>query len=173
MPKPPSRLYPEAAIVALLTVNAVYYATFGTLAKAADALAWLVLLVLFEIEMHFPGRVHSAQRVLALRIARVAAAIGIIAAALGYVVERDVLDAINSALWIAVVVLLEIELRWPDAVDRARRVFTSTASALYASLGALVLAWAARGEWFDAYDAALWLLAFGALEMDVLKRHAT
>jgi hypothetical protein len=29
------------------------------------------------------------------------------------------------------------------------------------------LLWAWRGEWFDAYDALLWLVAFAAIEMDV------
>ena len=33
---------------------------------------------------------------------------------------------------------------------------------------ALVAAWLWRGEWFEAYDAALWLIAFATLEMDVL-----
>ena len=31
-----------------------------------------------------------------------------------------------------------------------------------------VAAWLWRGEWFEAYDAALWLIAFATLEMDVL-----
>jgi len=33
---------------------------------------------------------------------------------------------------------------------------------------ALVAAWLWRGDWFDAYDAALWLVAFATLEMDLL-----
>ncbi len=36
-------------------------------------------------------------------------------------------------------------------------------------LAALVLVWAWRREWFDAYDAALWLAAFAMIEMDVLR----
>ena len=28
---------------------------------------------------------------------------------------------------------------------------------------------ALRGEWFDAYDAVLWLIAFVLIEMDALK----
>jgi hypothetical protein len=28
--------------------------------------------------------------------------------------------------------------------------------------------WATRGEWFDAYDAALWLAAFVFIEMELL-----
>jgi len=45
----------------------------------------------------------------------------------------------------------------------------SHATTLYAGLGALVLVWAWRGEWFDAYDALLWLIAFVTIEIDVLQ----
>jgi hypothetical protein len=83
-------------------------------------------------------------------------------------IERDSLDAINTALWIAVVVLLEIEVRRPREVTRFRSLFKFTAVGLYASLALLVLIWAWRGEWVDAYDALLWLIAFATIEMDVL-----
>jgi len=43
-----------------------------------------------------------------------------------------------------------------------------TAALLYAALGILVVIWLVRGEWMDAWDAALWLAAFGVLEMDLL-----
>ena len=90
-------------------------------------------------------------------------------AAIGYAVQNEWLDAVNTALWIAVVVLLEFEVRSPGAVARRRGWFTATATTLYAGLGALVLVWAWRGDWFDAYDAALWLTAFAMIEMDVLQ----
>ena len=40
---------------------------------------------------------------------------------------------------------------------------------LYAGLAALVPVWAWRGEWFDAYDATLWLVAFATIEINVLR----
>ena len=39
---------------------------------------------------------------------------------------------------------------------------------LYAALLMLVPVWAWRGEWLDAWDAALWLAAFFAIELNVL-----
>jgi len=33
----------------------------------------------------------------------------------------------------------------------------------------LIPLWALRGEWFDAYDAVLWLIAFALIEKDALK----
>ena len=75
----------------------------------------------------------------------------------------------KKLLWILVVVLLECELRYPHAVARRRRSFTAIAVVLYTSIAALVPFWALHGEWFDAYDAVLWLVSFWFIEMDVLK----
>ena len=113
---------------------------------------------------------ESARRAkAAIRGLRLVAAAAVGAAAVGYAYQREWLDAVNTALWIAVVVLLESEVRSPGAVARHRIWFAGTAAALYSALAALVLVWAWRGEWFDAYDAALWLTAFAMIEMDVLR----
>ena len=53
-----------------------------------------------------------------------------------------------------------------DTLEPAR--FAAVTAALYSGLGALVLVWAWRGAWFDAYDAVLWLAAFATIEMNVL-----
>jgi hypothetical protein len=92
----------------------------------------------------------------------------LVAAMTGYVHEKEWLDSLNVGLWCAVVALLEFEVRRPAAAMRHRVPFAVAALALYSGLLALVAAWLWRGEWFDAYDAALWLVAFATLEMDVL-----
>jgi hypothetical protein len=157
----------KAVLLALLTVNAVFYALGGTLSKALDASAWLLLLVSFEVEARFAGALSSGRWLVALRALRLVAGIGVITAAVGYVLEKNALDATNTVLWIAVVVLLEIEIRRPDLVRRARNAFSLTAYALYGGLAALVAVWLAEREWFDAYDALLWLIAYAALELNV------
>lgn len=68
------------------------------------------------------------------------------------------------------VALLEVEVRHAAAVARLRAWFARAAAALYSGLGALALAWIWQGEWFDAYDALLWLVAFVTLEINVLWR---
>jgi hypothetical protein len=155
-------------LLALLTFDAAYYALAGTTSKAVDAAAWLVLLILFEIEAQLVHRRPRAGLTSALRAARLMAAAGVFAATVGYIFEDDALDAVNSALWIAVVVLLEAEFRRPDLVARARRAFTAVAFALYGSLAVLVIVWAWRQEWFDAYDATLWLIAFATIELEAV-----
>ena len=160
----PSARIIAAALVALLAANLVYFALFDSASKAVDSAAWLVLLILFLAETHFGSRLSR----LTLRSLRLVAAAGVVAAALAYIVERNRLDAINSALWIGVIALLEAELRWPDALKRARTTFSLAAFVLYGGLAALVLVWVLRREWLDAYDAALWLIAFAALELEAL-----
>jgi hypothetical protein len=157
----------KTALFALLACNTAYYVVSGTMSEALDAGAWLALLALFQLETGFGRRLGGAATV--IRIARLGAAVAVGAAAVGYVNQREWLDATNIALWIAVVVLLELELRRPAAVARRRAGFAATAAAVYGGLAVLVLIWAWRGEWFDAYDAMLWLAAFVMIEMDVLQ----
>ena len=73
-------------------------------------------------------------------------------------------------LALGVVLLLEVEVRYPRQVERRRRLFWTLTGAVYALLASLVPAWAWRGEWLDAWDAALWLTAFFAIELNVLEQ---
>lgn len=159
----------KAAVFALLAGNTAFYLFAGTLNKALDAAAWLALLALFELETGFGERLRGKGAAVAIRGARLAAAAMVGATAIGYLYGNEWLDAVNSWLWIAVVVLLEIEVRYPRAVARCRSWFAAAAVTLYSGLGALVLVWAWRREWLDAYDALLWLAAFAMIEMNVLR----
>ncbi len=159
----------RAALYALLLANALYFAWAGTRSEALDAAAWLVLLALFELEARRAGWLAHGRRRAILRMTRLVAAAGVIAAMLGYAFEDDVLDAVNSVLWIAVVILLEAEVRFPRLVSNARRTFGAMAALLYSGLAVLVVLWAVNGLWFDAYDALLWLIAFATLELNLIK----
>jgi hypothetical protein len=160
----------KAALLVLLAANTVYFAVVGTASKGIDAFAWLTLLVLFDIETAYNDRLRSRGAQLGVRAARLLAGAGVIAATIGYVFEEDTLDAVNALLWIAVVVLLEMELRWPALIARQRTAFNIAAVALFGGLALLVVLWAASGMWLDAYDAVLWLVAFAAIEVDLTRR---
>jgi hypothetical protein len=162
----------RAGLYALLLGNAFYFAWAGTRSEAVDAAAWLVLLALFDVETRWPQWFVERRRRAALRLTRLLAAAGVVAAMAGYTIEEDVLDAVNSVLWITVVILLEAEVRFPERVAKARDAFTAVAVLLYGGLAVLVVLWAAKGMWFDAYDALLWLIAFATLELDVLRKNA-
>ena len=157
------------ALFALLAGNTAYYLFAGPLSKGLDAAAWLALLALFALETGLVGNIRAGGAAVAVRGARLVAATAVCAAGIFYVVEGDWLDVLNTGLWIAIVVMLEFEVRRPLAVARHRAWFAATAAMLYTGLAMLVVAWMWRGEWFDAYDALLWLMAFALIEMDVLK----
>lgn len=160
----------KAVLFLLLAANTAYFAIYETTSKGIDSAAWLTLFVLFEAETSFGVHLASARRKLVLRALRLVAAAGVIAASLGYVFEDNALDAVNSALWIVIIVLLEAELRFPRMAERYRTAFGVAAAALYGGLGVLVLIWAVRGMWIDAYDAALWLTAFITIELAIVRR---
>jgi hypothetical protein len=158
----------QAALLLLLACNTTYYLIAGRFSEALESVAWYALLILFLLET---ARARQGASLLALRVnhgLRLAATLAIAVSAVFYVAEKEWLDAANLLLWIAVVTLLEIEIRRPAAIAAHRNVFTLTAALLYTTLGALAVVWLTRGEWMDAWDAALWLTAFGVLELDLL-----
>ena len=159
-------LWFKALVFALLAWNTVVYVYSGTLSEGIDSVAWLVLLALFELET---GTGAPRKRVAVIHGARIVAATAIPVAAIGYFLEREWLDAVNSVLWIAVVVLLETQIRFPAAATRYRLWMSAAAAGLYCGLASVALAWLWQAEWFGAYDAALWLLAFVAIEINVLQ----
>lgn len=158
----------QTGLTLLLAANTVWFMTFAPWTKGLDSLAWLALLLLFTLEAANPPWLEHRHARGLVHVLRAGAALGIAASAYGYLKQGEWLDALNIALWVLVVVLLEGELRWPQQVARHRRGFTRCAIALYASIAALIPFWALRGEWIDAYDAVLWLAAFALIELDLL-----
>lgn len=160
----------KLAVFVLLIANTVVFIMQGTASEALDSAAWLILLLLFELETAHGKRLTSRGAVFAVHNTRFVAGVAVVIAAIGYIGENDWLDATNAWFWIAVVVLLEAQIRFGEQVARHRISLEILAAMLYCALGALVFVWAWRGEWFDAYDAALWLLAFATIEMNVLRK---
>ncbi|MCW5576044.1 MAG: hypothetical protein KIT13_08110 [Burkholderiales bacterium] len=93
-------------------------------------------------------------------------------AAAAYLGEAEWLDAANALLWIGVVIVLELEVRLPQAAVRQHRLAAGASFALYAALATVALAWLLRGEWLDAYDALLWIAAFVLIELDLFRKDA-
>ena len=160
----------RAALIALLAWNTAVYLWSGTRSEALDSSAWLVLLLSFELETGAEERRIGPRAALFARACRLAAAAALVVATIGYVREKEWLDAVNMGLWVAVVSLLEVQVRYPEVDVRRRLGFTVIAAVLYSALAALVLAWAWRREWFDAYDALLWLIAFATIEMNIFRK---
>lgn len=155
-------------LLALLACNTLYYLVAGRASEALDSIAWYVLLLLFLLETARGGIARRGVTLAVVHGLRLLATLAIATSAVLYVMEKAWLDATNLALWIAVVALLEIEVRYPAMLAAHHRAFAATATLLYGALALLVLTWLVRGEWMDAWDAALWLAAFALLELKLL-----
>jgi hypothetical protein len=160
----------KLGLLVLLTVNSAVFALRGTAAEGLDSIAWLTLLVLFELETAYARWLSTRRAVLAVHAVRLCAAAAVVAAAVGYLREEAWLDAANAGGWIAVVVLLELKVRFSQAFMRHRGETEASAGVLYLGLGAIVVVWAWQGEWFEAYDAVLWIVAFVTIELNMLVR---
>ena len=154
----------KIAIVALLALNFAVYALFDTWIKAVDALVWLGLLILYEMEANHLASNHHKW----LTNIRTVLVILVPLIFLGYLNGKEWLDVANSILWFALIALLEWEVRWPDRVVLHAQVYWFATIAVFSGLSTMIFAWLWQKAWLDAYDAALWLLAFGTIEADIL-----
>lgn len=155
---------PKLIILALLALNAVIFALVDTLTSAADAVVWLMLLVIYELEstgLELP--IPQA----GMRIIR-DILIGIIALVFfSFLLGGEVLDAVNSLLWFALIAMLEIEVRWPDVARHYKKTFWLGTIVIFLGLIAMAILWLWQQAWLDAYDALLWIVAFGFIEVDI------
>ena len=143
-------------VYGLLAADIVLYARFGRTTELVDTAAWFVLLLLFEWETG-GWRMPERARV-PVHVVRVLAGLAVALAVAGYAWEREWLDFANEAVWLAVIVLLEIEVRAPHDAKELHRWRRWITTLLYAALVAFML---------DAGDALLWLVAFATIELNV------
>lgn len=81
-------------------------------------------------------------------------------------------DAINAAVWILIVVILEIDVRLQEHgrfEGFAIRLSNSLKIFFYSVLFLAAIYWGFKGDFVDFWDAFLWLLAFFFIEMNVLE----
>ena len=102
----------------------------------------------------------------------------------GIVAEPDVMEAarrlawvdvINSAAWLLVVIVLEVEVRLQLRGNLSDAVMSGTRWFKLAVYGTLFLAagyWGIAGDFLDFWDASLWLFAFIFIELNVFEWQA-
>jgi len=81
-------------------------------------------------------------------------------------------DVINAAVWLLVVLVLEIDVRLQEKnrfEGPALRASNITKVILYAILFIAAVYWGVCGDFVDFWDALLWLLAFFFIEMNVVE----
>ena len=152
-------------IVILLASNIGIYAVFDTLLSALDALVWLLLLVLYELEANGISVMTEVQ----LKSTRSCLIALIILVFVGYIQEREWLDVANAIFWFVLIALLEMEVRRPEKVYQYRKSYLLATVFVFAGLIAMVILWAWHSAWLDVYDATLWIVAFGCIEVDIIR----
>ena len=85
------------------------------------------------------------------------------------------IDVLNSAVWLLVVLILELDVRLQERnllEGLALRLSTAAKVVLYATLLYAAIYWGVKGDFVDFWDAFLWLVAFVFIELNVFEwRH--
>ena len=85
-----------------------------------------------------------------------------------------VIDVVNSATWLIIVILLEAEV-WLQLKDlltpRVLRISKIVKGFFYTVLLVCAIYWWFYGDFLDFWDAFLWLVAFIFIEMNIFKWH--
>jgi hypothetical protein len=79
-------------------------------------------------------------------------------------------DVINSAVWLLVVLVLEIDVRLQERnklVRTALRLSNGSKYVLYSILVMALVFWIIEGGLVDSWDSFLWLVAFVFIELNV------
>lgn len=156
----------KMALLILLMVNAILFLTRGEYNDSFDSLAWIVLMVLYEIET---GKWPDARRLnLNFLWIRNLAVVIVVVAEISYLFEGAWLDGIYSLLWLLVVVLFETESRYPREVATHPRLFRLAGLALVLGMIGVIGAWLMEQSYFNAYDGLIWSLAFLIIDLDLM-----
>ena len=87
----------------------------------------------------------------------------------------NLIDVINSATWLLICLVLELDVRLElKGLLQGKKLFYSSVSKfiLYAILLACAVYWGFNGEFIDFWDAFLWIVAFAAIETNIIQwRH--
>lgn len=174
-------------VYTLLALNVYLFFIEQTFIEGLDSLAWVVLLLLLEWETSRLDRPPLARWQRPLIHTLRFAATSLIAwaawqySAAEYIAAYGRLDQFNSWMWIAVVLTLEYEVRWPAFRQRwLWWLVNAVKIVLYGGLLVIAVLWGLSdepGAWFDSYDAMLWILCFFTIELNVFRfedelRHA-
>ncbi len=159
--------YPKLklAILMLLAIDVVSYAFVGTLPRFLDALAWMLLLVIYEVKSM--EVVFISETIMSMVRNTLIAVIGWVL--LRYFLDHQWLDVTNSALWFIMIILFELKMHWPSIVQQYQSVYNVTNLTVLAGLGIVAFFWLLDFAWLDAFDAVLWLVALAVIDLDVFK----
>jgi hypothetical protein len=137
--------------------------------KAVDQIGWLLILGVFEWETRQSS--DGGRRLLGWPIAVELIGYGCALFALAnYWVAANWLDVGNSIVWLAISATIWLDILHPAAAETpAQRRRGGVKLLLYAATLVCAVLWGIAGAVLDFYDAALWILCFFAIEMNLLR----
>ena len=162
-------------------------------AATIDTAAWVVLLLMFELETYVLADEQFTRPVTwSLHTLRTICYAFIVYAFYGYIANllaldcmtplanvTDLcalawLDVINSAVWLLVVIVLEIDVRLQERQRYEGAVLYASNGikfVLYSLLFWAAIYWGINGDFVEFWDALLWLVAFVFIELNVFEWH--
>ena len=168
--------YFKWSIYSLLAINIVLFFVHQTFTEGLETLAWVCLLLLFEWETTQLGKPYiNNWEKYAIHAGRFIAYVGILYSAYDYMTpeyraENGSLDMYNSLTWLGVVILLEYDVYAEGLYGRVEWIIRNALKViLYAALFVYAAIWGYQGAFLDFYDAALWIICFFAIELNIFK----
>ena len=139
--------------------------------KALDQIGWLLILGVFEWETRQPAADGGRRRLLGAPLAVELLGYGFALYALAnYWNARIWLDVVNSIVWLAISATIWLDILRPvGAAAGAHKRRNIAKFALYSGTFICAVLWGIEGALLDFYDAALWILCFFAIEMNLLR----
>jgi hypothetical protein len=139
--------------------------------KALDQIGWLLILGVFEWETRQPAADGSRRRIIGVPLGFELLGYGFALYALAnYWNDRIWLDVANSMLWLAISTTIWLDILRPVGAEAAAHKHRHRVKlVLYAGVFLCAVLWGIEGALLDFYDAALWILCFFAIEMNLLR----
>lgn len=162
------RVFKTVVYVALLANVGVFMWDADSLLapKAIDQFGWVIILGVFEWET---GRLQQGEALTSISPGAVTAElIGYACAcyALAYYISiRDPIEIANATAWLAISGLIWVDLFSPEC---ARGLVRSVLRwGLYLVTFLCALLWWRDGAWLDFWDAAIWIVCFFVIEINI------
>jgi hypothetical protein len=163
-------------IYSLLAINVVLFFMHQTFIEGLETPAWVVLLLLFEWETSQLDKPYiNKWEKYTIHIGRIICYIVIVYSAYEYATpeyraENGPLDMYNSLTWLGIIILLEYDVYASGLYGKTEWYIRNTLKViLYAALFVYAAMWGIQGAFLDFYDAALWIICFFAIELNIFK----
>ena len=167
----------KIVVFALLSLNVVLFLLNQPRHEALDQLGWVILLAAFLFETSALDTDYASPVEKYALYGALGLGYGLaVYACYSYGSVGDWLSFLNSCTWLAVCLVLAYDVYAPGEYGGAEwRIRNGVKIALYASLVVYALIWGWRGVasggglegLIDFYDAALWIVCFAVIELNV------